>query len=1668
MPGYTLSDYLTDTAYFQQRLHMANQATELPISARFDLARSPVNDATLEQITQTFGAKPSPGFGFADVLDAMLSQDFKKVPVRDLASLQSNLQRQGYLPPDYQPTGIWDPISSAAFHRSDRDAYSKALEGNHVLAAPVSAAIGILGDTMPTSVFTGIVAAAKGFVKETPEVVSRAGLVGGAVEGAIIGGSIASIIPGPGTAAGALVGGAIGAAAGFLGSIFGNHQNLIESLSPLDDYQREGLRSFFEDVGWVSTAAMAASAVKIGAAGVTAGLSAARLGTVEVAEVAAGPAALPGLAEAMPAAIPGAGSYAEQVARSGMDVGLIGRTATAAPEAVFAGPSVDANITLQGLMKTQNVEPGWLTRWATGRSMASTGESAVRGGVKRFTAGAALGAGVESFTPGGMDPKRLAEAGLLGGLGALTLGTRFTRMYDQATIWGLAAQASRPIVQVARGAYTGFSVFNVGARLVAKLPGETPMDQAFRQTPKLPDFLNMAAFLLYPSRLLPGRLKETGAAIEAALGDASLLPGIHVIQQQYGLSLADAKAKLLELLGPDDASRATKWTYALVAHGVEREAFQRATDLGRHLSTEEFWPAVRRFRFEINAKLFEEADAASGEFGAAAASIAGTFPVGKGPTMEKVLSWNLRDPSGEFAQKGPALFESYLMDLTRKGSGIERFDNFVKASERAYEVTREYRAGHTKVYQLNPKGELVPVVPGFKSESVFGIEELKAEIRRKESELEQFQLETSRSRLIDPADIVPRLADQKTMEDEIGRLRDEYKGFVRQKVKRTAEQVIIAPATLDTPSREMLIGLAETEKSLRETMQNAALAGEGASYQIAHEQYADFLNKLVDDGHVPALMRDRAIVFEPETRIERMLRAKAKVVAKDVVLPPEEMKAWADLGYKPVSVGEDMLYPQEMPALMESMGVADYTRRRGFWESLGTGTRPQNNAELNALRSGNWRFQIDLAIKLNQVHTTPEDVIARLWTALDLQNSKARVTNESVMGARGILPRDQARAIDQSIGDVIVQHGMLRGKPGIGIHMPAFNATDLSPDLVYSALADIPGATEKFALNVHAGLKRGSAFGGEFNPLHPIATATMMGRNFRANGLLGFSDLMRTWHFASGDSLRLKGEKGYHFGPGGARSALIAATAGAAGGGALGAMYGDDPKDIIKGAIGGAFVTMGVRWLANRNYGYLPDELIQMNYALRFGLSPLFDLRRLVKQNVIDGSTGEAMFVLPKKYAQAHSLPSLVDGHIMEPAEVWPEVVNHWKELTGGGRHADIVNELDRISQQEGILGYNPKERQMLQAFLMRSKGYSTTKIKTAIADLYGYGFGRTALEKSTNFLFFPFSFEKKLLTHVASFILQQPGRNLLFWEGSKRYHEAHFDTKVKDFLNDHAPLLQELSSLNAFHYGLSPGQFWLQGIMDRRTGAGKVSELAANIIVPGAVATRFAQTVGTATDLAIHGFSPLVLDGESITSIGSVKNASDLMARYIPFIKDLNNIYTAGMDQAIALSSGESKWSQIQDYQAGVDEAKKGYESLARVFGHTTVDGFFASSEGQPFYEQYQAQRDELHRQFPVGWSESQKFAGVNYIELNRGAIEELAQKAERSSAENAILALAQEEANAKRTYSTIGLPTEVSDQIITQRMRSIAEKWADDRSFVEMWNQLFEFNYGPITRVA
>lgn len=284
------------------------------------------------------------------------------------------------------------------------------------------------------------------------------------------------------------------------------------------------------------------------------------------------------------------------------------------------------------------------------------------------------------------------------------------------------------------------------------------------------------------------------------------------------------------------------------------------------------------------------------------------------------------------------------------------------------------------------------------------------------------------------------------------------------------------------------------------------------------------------------------------------------------------------------------------------------------------------------------------------------------------------------------------------------------------------------------------------------------------------------------------------------------------------RTAAKATAYGLAGAGTAEAL-GADPREALGAgvisALGGATVASRLvdatrkpilnsledkGWL---HYTYLADNLAQTRDWVRFALNPMFDARRWAKGFVLSQMTEKpGDIALPARLSRR----AFVASH---GEQEWEKTATAFKSAARGDFGSlDDVTDIEHFFTQEGLLGYNPTNRMISAYGHLLKGGVEPGEAYNTVRKIYTYGTtGRSPLELSANFLFFPFSFDKKLVSTAGKFLSQDLSRAMVLHDSLKTYSMLNEKYNLNQMWKDHLPVLQDLQKLNAFAHGISPGQ---------------------------------------------------------------------------------------------------------------------------------------------------------------------------------------------------------------------------------------------------------------------
>jgi len=453
------------------------------------------------------------------------------------------------------------------------------------------------------------------------------------------------------------------------------------------------------------------------------------------------------------------------------------------------------------------------------------------------------------------------------------------------------------------------------------------------------------------------------------------------------------------------------------------------------------------------------------------------------------------------------------------------------------------------------------------------------------------------------------------------------------------------------------------------------------------------------------------------------------------------------------------------------------------------------------------------------------------------------------------------------------------------------------------------------------------------------------------------------------------------------RQALVGGGLGAYVGANVGGAMGDGSiSSRLEGAAAGGLLGAGVGIGANKlatkmdqsswsRYGYMADWLASTRDRMRFSLSPFFDARRYSKSfmlgqiaapTALEDGTKIALPLNQSPKTLLKRLTKEAGGDRLAAESKFKQIQNDFFNASRGKFDPSVMDEAQQQFQQIGMLGYNPTAWMTSSFHYMREAGMDTESAYNAARDMYTYGTAaRSPFEQSVNFVFFPFSFEKKVAKASAHWLSDDLTRAVLLHDAYKAYEllNQHYD--LNKWSDEHLPVLSRLAQLNAFEMGLSPGKL-------------------GGVNAPFVNAALGTNPLSKDRDgLIFNLFNP---QGVNMGPDGtSVEQLTKLGKQLVPAINDLqymlHDLKEQGhvlFDPAHATRAAQAKegFTQWSEFKKGVDAALK--QSGASYYDLHHNPGL------TPLLDEYNKKKQELESKYP-GWVDAKLKGQGNLAELDQ-----------------------------------------------------------------------------------
>lgn len=418
---------------------------------------------------------------------------------------------------------------------------------------------------------------------------------------------------------------------------------------------------------------------------------------------------------------------------------------------------------------------------------------------------------------------------------------------------------------------------------------------------------------------------------------------------------------------------------------------------------------------------------------------------------------------------------------------------------------------------------------------------------------------------------------------------------------------------------------------------------------------------------------------------------------------------------------------------------------------------------------------------------------------------------------------------------------------------------------------------------------------------------------------------------------------------------------------AVAAEGGDATTSVASGVAAATLGLGAVRLAVNRamtpgkfldkslaNYSVLGDKFVRMRDELRFSLSPFFDASRYTEGMML-AATADTPVALPVGINPMKTV-------MKQTGKSRRQIVEEYKLASGGQDYLDVIDSSQAWFFERGLLNFSPTEWMAASHQRLVQSGMDPIQAADKVRDVYTYGTrGRSAAEKSANFIFFPFSFQKKYLGALAKHIADDLTRQTVIHDSLKMYEILEERTEFKQYVSDHFPILRQFRRLNTLGYGLSLGQL------------GGINRTAIDL-------ARATPKVGEGIDSVTNLFMPQALRIESEQDLEQVIYQVERMT---PIYRDIRLMFEDAMNQGHVITSPShlSKEAEKRRGWEEFDKLRSDLSNVARAIGAEPTALFSMQGKYAPIGTWYQRQVSDLARQYPV-WNDSRLQGYKNAVE--------------------------------------------------------------------------------------
>ena len=472
-----------------------------------------------------------------------------------------------------------------------------------------------------------------------------------------------------------------------------------------------------------------------------------------------------------------------------------------------------------------------------------------------------------------------------------------------------------------------------------------------------------------------------------------------------------------------------------------------------------------------------------------------------------------------------------------------------------------------------------------------------------------------------------------------------------------------------------------------------------------------------------------------------------------------------------------------------------------------------------------------------------------------------------------------------------------------------------------------------------------------------------------------------------------------------------------------------------------------------------------MRDIFRFSLSPIFDASRY-SEAVVLGQLGRAelppgfgnlaLNQSPKSFKKAlyryqrqvlHQSHEEASAHV---GRVWDEKRAEFAAAARKDFEAETIDSVGRRFASVGMLGFSPAEWMTSMFAHLRISGVESRKAYEVVRSVHTYGVtGRSSAEMSMNFVFFPFSFTKKMLTHMGRFVSEDMGRLVVMHDMMKTYEMLNEHYDLSQEFRDRLSVLNRMARMNVLAYGIGPGRF-------------------------GGVNAAWMET---ARGLPILGDAmyPLMPEIDEIKNMfipqSVVMNTSDdadatwrTVTRALPALNDINQLTNDMMQQFHVGVSSNHMTAEAEERRAW--DEWKGYQASLQPTLDAAGKTWSQALYNDTFNEKVNTKKAEISTKYPA-WKQAMgdgvAHAATTKMELTERLLNPMGKVDEKlhifEGEYQKITALLSQ---GGRSFSN---PAEVPAAAYTA-LQDLARRLAnEDPAFLRLYNRFYKRVLGPIT---